>query len=329
MKRLNLVLPSLPPTSRHLYGEIKPFMAEYLVTRSIYLHENFVFRPLTGSLVHQETYDQVLEVRILPGAKFIVTLSQDYHGEVYVSLWEMKLYKAGARTPLAKTPLNQKPELFEAGYGTFNNKLHILLAFTAPPIQNETTYVLLLFISLVSHALKFHSSLQFITRVSVVALSLEFLEELAEQNHSKDSFDAINAECSTPFEVVYETSVIQKVQQIAMCDVQYTTLPNTLMIALVCRPRLLMFDYPELRSKNIYRGPASFINLGPTDIVNPILVSCCARKFWSRYAEFVIAQYHMENKAAALAKMCPCISISSRCRRGGSENLWLDVVQSA
>lgn len=148
MKRLSLVLPSLPPTSRHLYGEIKPFMAEYLVTRSIYMHENFVFRPLTGSLVHQDTYDQVLEVRILPGSKFIVTLSQDCHGEAYVSLWEMKLYKGGARTPLTKTHLNRKPELFEATYGTFNNELHIFLTFTTPPIQNETTCVLLLSSSL-------------------------------------------------------------------------------------------------------------------------------------------------------------------------------------
>ncbi|GJJ09684.1 hypothetical protein Clacol_003908 [Clathrus columnatus] len=254
LKRLNLLLPVLPPTSKYLYGEIKPFMAEYLTMRSVYLHENFTYRQLTGSLVRQDSYDQITDIRILPGARFIAVLTENMHGEVYLSLWELKLFKGGSRLPLVKVKMEEKQEVFEVAYGTAQNELHLFIALAGPAIQNETT-------------------LQFMTRVSIVGISLELLEELADRNQSKDSFAAIMEECIKPFTVLYETSIAEKVHQVVMCDVQHTVLPNTLMIALVCRPRLIMFDYPELRSRNNHTGFSSFLSLGIPEVVNAVLPS--------------------------------------------------------
>lgn len=107
-----------------------------------------------------------------------------------------------------------------------------------------------------------------------MAVSLELLEELADRNHSRDSFNAIMQDRPQPFTSVYETSVTQPIHQIAICDVQHTIIPHTVMVALVCRPRMIMFDYPELRMTNILTGSSSFLTLGPLDFVNPTFVSC-------------------------------------------------------
>lgn len=116
-------------------------MAEYLVLRSMYLHENFTFNRLTGSLARQETCDRILDLRILPGSRFIIIMTQNSHGEVCASVWDLKLYRGGARLPLARLKLNGKPDLFEASYGTLFNKLHILIACVNPPVKNDATYV--------------------------------------------------------------------------------------------------------------------------------------------------------------------------------------------
>lgn len=128
LRRLRILYPVLPATSRHLFGSIEPSMYEALVKRSVYLTDNWESGKPMADRVLCETFHEPCHMIFLPGGRYLVMQTKNNGGR---SKFALVLYDMKVCMALMKVPLGEGVGHLTARYAMVNKEPAIVIALTS------------------------------------------------------------------------------------------------------------------------------------------------------------------------------------------------------
>lgn len=140
MRRINIVLPPLPPAARYknLSG-ITGYEAERLVIRAISFNDNWRgMEPRTYNACCFPMGHRVLSMIVLPGGKHLVASVADITHSVYYLMVFVMDHRHGGLVPLAKTPTDTKAYNLQARYMTVRDTSGIVIGYVRREFYGES-----------------------------------------------------------------------------------------------------------------------------------------------------------------------------------------------
>jgi hypothetical protein len=125
---MNIPLPPLPPTSRYSLGNLG-FEVEKMVFRAISLDDNWrSYAPKLYQTQVVKVYDQVQDMTVLPGGKYLVASVRDTGNKRYAIIVYV-MDHCGHNVALAKTPTKSKAYNLQAKYMTHRGVQGITISY--------------------------------------------------------------------------------------------------------------------------------------------------------------------------------------------------------
>ncbi|KAF8516157.1 hypothetical protein BU17DRAFT_92988 [Hysterangium stoloniferum] len=228
--RLSIVLPVLPATHRNFFGGITAETYEWLVTRGLYLSDNWNRTCPRVSLRCFEAFSTIIEMKFLPGGKYLVTVMKGPRDIGYaLVLWDLE--HKNSQIPLAKL---DSPEPFmnlDVKYGLIDEATSIIVAFSRPAVETATGYGIPLSFAVVL-VVTFLTSNRVSTDISVYSLPLPLMEEIAANEWTLETLEVDKVHCCA----ILSRKVSWNVSQLALGD-----FGGDIGLAVLCRPHSILF----------------------------------------------------------------------------------------
>jgi hypothetical protein len=138
LRRLNLPLPPLPPTSRRSFARLTGLEAERLFIRSLSLSKNFSSRnptPYWARVV--EAFHHVQSMAILPGGSHLVASVREETCSSFGLIVFVLDYRNGGALPLAKIDTPTQAYNLQAKYMKLHGKNGIVIGYTIQDIRSK------------------------------------------------------------------------------------------------------------------------------------------------------------------------------------------------
>jgi hypothetical protein len=138
LRRLNLLVPPLPQTSRRSFKNITGLEAERLFVRSLSLSKNLSSRnptPYWARVV--EAFHQVQSMVILPGGHHLVASVREETCNSFALMIFVLDYRNGGALPLAKTDTPTQAYNLQAKYMALHDQNGIMIAYTLKDIRSK------------------------------------------------------------------------------------------------------------------------------------------------------------------------------------------------
>ena len=138
LRRLNLPVPPLPPTSRRSFKNLTGLEAERLFIRSLSLSRNLSSRnptPYWARVV--EAFHHVQSMVILPGGHHLVASVREETCNSFALMIFVLDYRNGGALPLAKTDTPTQAYNLQAKYMRLHHQNGIMIAYTLKDIRSK------------------------------------------------------------------------------------------------------------------------------------------------------------------------------------------------
>ncbi|KAI0375985.1 hypothetical protein BV20DRAFT_960081 [Pilatotrama ljubarskyi] len=138
LRKADVPLPPLPPSSRHTPDRMTGLEAERLLCRAYSLDLNW--RRSRPRCLHQwafDAYHRVLEIALLPGGRYLVASVSDFTGQRY-SLVVYALDSFSRSRPIAKTDTGTKAYGLRAKYVTIKGQKSVAIAYIRREYHHKT-----------------------------------------------------------------------------------------------------------------------------------------------------------------------------------------------
>ena len=121
---------SLPPTWKYNAREITSLELERLVTRAISLDNNWRGdNPKIYKELHCSTFDQVLDMVLLPGGHYLVTSVRDRSKKFSIVVWAMDHPATGRPSPIVFRQTMVRAYHLQAKYMSIHGRKSLCIAF--------------------------------------------------------------------------------------------------------------------------------------------------------------------------------------------------------
>lgn len=138
LRRLDLPVPPLPPTSRRSFAKISGLEAERLFIRSLSLSRNFSSRNPTPYWARPvEAFHHVQSMVILPGGTHLVASVREETCNSFALMVFVLDYRKGGALPLAKTNTPTQAYNLQAKYMRLRGQNGIVIACTTKDIRSR------------------------------------------------------------------------------------------------------------------------------------------------------------------------------------------------
>ncbi|KIJ27186.1 hypothetical protein M422DRAFT_37917 [Sphaerobolus stellatus SS14] len=235
LRRLTVIPPILPATSRNLFGAIRSGTYESLLRRAVYLTHNWsstLSGPIADKLIAFDAYNRVSQMKWLPGGKYLLTTTRNLSGrdKYIVSLWDVE---KGAG--LMRVGATNEPGNLRVRYVNIKGQIYIVFSCTIPMAPRE------------DGAKR--------TRVQVIGIALSKVEDLSDST-DRDQFLANAEDARDPFEMLHDVVIDGNVVDVDMAEMN-----GQLLISFIVAPRTLVFT---LFSAGFEEPKTSVLALGET-----------------------------------------------------------------
>ena len=138
LRRLNIPVPPLPPTSRRSLANLTGLEAERLFIRSLSLSKNFASRNPTPYWARAvEAFHRVQSMVILPGGVHLVASVREETSNSFALMIFVLDYRNGGALPLAKTNTPMQAYNLQAKYMKLHDQNGIVIAYTIRDIRSK------------------------------------------------------------------------------------------------------------------------------------------------------------------------------------------------
>jgi len=138
LRRLNLPVPPLPPTSRRSFAKITGLEAERLFVRSLSLSRNFSSRnpsPYWARAV--EAFHHIQSMVILPGGSYLVASVREETCNSFALMVFVLDYRNGGALPLARAVTVTQAYNLQAKYMKVHGQNGIVIAYTIKDVRSK------------------------------------------------------------------------------------------------------------------------------------------------------------------------------------------------
>ena len=138
LRRLDLPIPPLPPTSRRSFTNLTGLEAERLFIRSLSLTKNFSSRSPTPYWARAvEAFHRVQSMVILPGGTHLVASVREETRNSFAIMIFVLDYKNGGALPLAKADTPTQAYNLQAKYMQLYGQSGIMIAYTIRDLRSK------------------------------------------------------------------------------------------------------------------------------------------------------------------------------------------------
>lgn len=138
LRRLNLPIPPLPPTSRRSLTNLTGLEAERLFIRSLSLSKNFASQSPTPYWARAvEAFHRVQSMTILPGGLHVVASVREETRNSFAIMIFVLDHRNGGALPLAKTDTPTQAYNLQAKYMKLRDQNGIMIAYTVRDIRSK------------------------------------------------------------------------------------------------------------------------------------------------------------------------------------------------
>jgi len=138
LRRLNLPIPPLPPTSRRSFAKLSGLEAERLFIRSLSLSKNLSSRNPSPYWVRAvEAFHHIQSMVILPGGTYLVASVKEENCNSFALMVFVLDYRKGGALPLAKTDTPTQAYNLQAKYMRLHGQNGIMIAYTIKDIRSK------------------------------------------------------------------------------------------------------------------------------------------------------------------------------------------------
>jgi hypothetical protein len=138
LRRLDLQIPPLPPTSRRSFANLTGFEAERLFVRSLSLTKNFSSQSPTPYWARAvEAFHCVQSMVILPGGIYLVASVREETRDSFAIVIFVLDYRNGGALPLAKVNTPTQAYNLQAKYMKLHGQDGIVIAYTIRDVRSK------------------------------------------------------------------------------------------------------------------------------------------------------------------------------------------------
>jgi hypothetical protein len=138
LRRLDLPVPPLPPTSRRSFANLTGLEAERLFIRSLSLAKNFSSRSPTPYWARAvEAFHHIQSMVILPGGLHLVASVREETRNSFAIMIFVLDHRNGGALPLAKTDTPSQAYNLQAKYMKLHDQNGIVIAYTVRDIRSK------------------------------------------------------------------------------------------------------------------------------------------------------------------------------------------------